>query len=121
ARSRLNWWRRGMQIPSQGKRLLIGVAPYSAADLQLLDATNEVLAQARGEPIRVDVFNVLECQSMADFDSYLPGIGPVYQTPVAGLWEEGVLRETASGRAARELIARVLAPDGLEPRSGQGS
>ena len=95
---------------------MIGFAPYSRIDLKLLDHVDNALGKDAKDPIRVDVFNVLECTTMEDFGRYIPGIGKVFQTPVAGVWIDGVLIEKACGRDARHLIKRTfdLEPSSLE-------
>ena len=105
--SRLHPWQPGDPILNRGRRILLGVASYSVADLALLDTLNEAHAQGSIWP-GVDVFNVHECQSMQDIEKYVPGIGKVFQTPVVGYWEEGLLKEKASGKAGRDLLAKVL-------------
>jgi len=83
--------------------MLVGIAPYSLPDLELLDAIKEALKQKPSCEERVQVFDVLTCASMKDFDERIPGIGQVYQTPVVGIWEDGVLVQKASGAKARQL------------------
>ena len=103
--SPISVWQRGQSISSMGRRTLLGIAPYSLPDLELLDAVTEALKQ-RG-PDREDlvqVFDVLTCKSMKDFDDCIPGIGQVYQTPVVGIWEDGVLIEKGSGAKARQVV-----------------
>jgi hypothetical protein len=104
----LHRWSPGQAISAKGLRMLLGVAPYSPLDLQLLDLLNEKMSAANNSSIQIDVFNVLECPTMEDFSRYIPGISRVYQTPVVGIWKNGVLVEQAWGRAARDLISRVL-------------
>ncbi len=105
--SRLHPWQPGDPILNRGPRILLGVASYSVADLALLDTLNEALGLGSGWP-RLDVFNVLECRSIQDFEKYVPGIGKVFQTPVVGYWEEGLLKEKAWGKAGRDLLTKVL-------------
>jgi hypothetical protein len=105
--SRLHLWQPGDPVPSRGRRILLGVASYSLPDLALLDTLNEAHVQGSIWP-RLDVFNVLQCQSIQDFERYVPGIGKVFQTPVVGYWEEGLLKERAWGKAGRDLLAKVL-------------
>ena len=103
AGSPISVWRRGESIPGVGRRMLVGIAPYSLPDLELLDAIKEALKQKPSCEERVQVFDVLTCASMKDFDECIPGIGQVYQTPVVGVWEDGVLVQKASGAKARQL------------------
>lgn len=96
-------WAPGDPVDDHGQRLLIGVATWSAPDMQFLDSL-----AASPPPITIDVFTVAECRSMADFERYVPGIGTVFHTPVVGLWRDGQLVSTASGFPARDLVSRVL-------------
>jgi hypothetical protein len=72
--------------------------------MQLLDALQEKLTQIPPRDERIEVFDVDSFTSMADFDKFIPGIGPVYHTPAVGVWHNGVFEEKASGVTARELI-----------------
>jgi hypothetical protein len=103
----LHPWKPGDPIENRVPRILLGVASYSVADLALLDMVDEAHGHASAWP-RIDVFDVVECRSMEDFEKYVPGIGKVFQTPVVGLWEEGVLKEKAWGKAGRDLLSKVL-------------
>jgi hypothetical protein len=118
-------------IRSEGVRLLLGAAPYSLYDLALLDIIDEKLSEgqlATGQPasaVWVDVFSTLACLSHADFGRYVPGLGNVFQTPVVGIWEEGVLRDRAWGARGRDLAAGLFGVKGANAvqrareRSGQ--
>jgi len=86
--------------PNDG--VVMGIAFYSLPDLQLLDEL--VQASKSGHSYSIDIFDVLDCKSMADFDQLIPGVTPVYQTPVVGIWESGKLIEKAWGATARQLI-----------------
>ena len=103
--SRLNHWKARDNIASAKRRVLIGVAPYSQYDLKLLEALNELPLDPASD--RIDVFDVLACQTQEDFEEYVPGIGKVYQTPVVGIWRNGKLEERNSGHSARELLMRL--------------
>jgi hypothetical protein len=105
--SRLHLWKPGDPIHNRGGRLLIGVASYSMPDLALLDALNDESETDAPWP-SLDVFNCQECRSIQDFENYIPGIGKVFQTPVVGYWEDGVLKEKAWGKAGRDLLTSVL-------------
>ena len=109
----LHWLRPGEARDPSGIRLVIGVATYSQDDMRLLDAVAQAVANRNGMPIHVDVFSTLSCKTPGDFDAYVPGLGNVFQTPVAGLWIDGVPREKAWGAAARKLIAGVCRLDSL--------
>jgi hypothetical protein len=106
----LQLWSPGSPIPEEGTWLLIGVATWSLSDMKLLDR----VSQANGWAGRVGVFNVAGCSAPSAFEQYIPGIGPVFHTPVVGLWSDGKLKEKASGKAGRDLVGRVCGPDPLE-------
>jgi hypothetical protein len=89
---------------SGADRLVLGVATYSIYDMRLLDLV--VNARQNWTTPRIEVFNTLDCKSVDDLEARIPGIGMAYQTPVAGLWRGGVLREKGWGLPARELVAR---------------
>jgi hypothetical protein len=131
----LHPWVPGGPIPPEGRRLLIGVAHWSGYDMELLDLLEEPPSPQRftgvlsGTGVRggmmglptvpiptrpqVDVFDVAQCRSEADFDLFIPGTGRVLQTPVVGLWVDGHLVEKASGFTGRLLVMREC---GLDPR-----
>lgn len=110
--SQLELWRPGNNIPRSGTRVLIGVALYSERDMELLDVLNTVLTRGGSLGDKVNVFDVSECRSHDDFEKYVPGIGPVFQTPVLGVWHRGLLTERMWGQAARDFIANRY---GLQP------
>ena len=122
SKSRFRLWSPGQPISAHGNRLLVGVATYSEPDLALLDLVQEAVDWDKKAP-RIDVFNTLDCKSQQDFEKYIPGIGDVFQTPAVGLWQNGVLMETAWGKPARDLIARVcnLKPSTLQVLWGRVS
>lgn len=91
--------------PPQPQRIVVGVAPYSRPDMQLLDALLEKAEQDDEFRERLQIFDVLECASMADFDKHIPGLGNVYQTPVVGIWRDGLLYRKAWGGKARQLLS----------------
>jgi hypothetical protein len=112
AASPFRLWSPGAPIPSTGRRLLIGVATWSKQDLALLDTVAQAVLTG-GIPLAVEVFNVAECRSPAAFEDYITGLGRVFQTPVVGVWSDGQQLEAASGKAGRELIARLIGLDSL--------
>jgi len=103
--SQLHFWKPGDPVARLNRRVLIGVAPYSRYDVNLLAALDELQLDSSFE--RIDIFDVLACQSQADFEKYIPGIEKVYQTPVVGLWENRRLVQHLSGNNARELLMRM--------------
>jgi hypothetical protein len=102
------YWRPGDRVPSIGQRVLIGVAAaYSHSDLQLLDSVSEEWSSS-GSGITVDVFNISDCSLQDDFELYIPGIGPVFQTPVVGLWADGVLVRKGTGKNAVDILKSLF-------------
>jgi hypothetical protein len=99
--SGLRVWRPGDSIASQGRRILLGVVPWSRYDMEALDAVGKDLRGAR-----VDIFIVDECKSEAEIEEFVPGVGAVFQTPVVGIWDDGQLVDKAWGLEGRQLLAR---------------
>jgi hypothetical protein len=85
---------------------IIGVAFYSLHDLEFLDQVVAYEQDGRAEQGAkvILVFDVLACKAMADFEEIIPGIGPVYQTPVIGVWKDGSLIAKETGLQARRLV-----------------
>ena len=106
-KSSLHLWRPGDPIALSPQRLLVGAATYAFQDLRLLDRIDSY-ARNHVHSLRVDVFNTLDVSSHADFARYIPGLGEVYHTPVAGLWEVGRFVTGGSGRNAIELIQWLI-------------
>ncbi len=89
-------------------RIVIGVATYSIYDMSLLDRI-DVCADTCFSGVSVEVFDIVDTyDKFGGFDHIFPGIEGVYQTPVVGVWNDGVLIERASGENARDLISKVL-------------
>lgn len=97
SKSRLKLRRRSAPLAGGGKQFLIGVATWSAEDLQLLDELDEALDQVAGKRPDVQVFDVVDCERMSDFVEFIPGIGEVYGTPVVGVFRDGELIDRATG------------------------
>jgi hypothetical protein len=106
--SRLRAWDPGDPTPLTGRRILVGVADYSTIDMALLDALDKIVSNQLGPDDTIQVFNVLDCTKMEDFEEYVPGIDPVYQTPVVGVWEEGQIDRRASGKPSVDLLRSIL-------------
>lgn len=105
-RSKLKLWS-GTAGESKGCHAVIGVRLYSGPDLELLDRLNEMLEECRGS-ITVEVFDDASCPEPEQLERYIPGITPVSQTPVVGVWIDGALMEKASGFKGRKLILRTV-------------
>lgn len=109
AQSRLTAWKPGDAIPSDRRRILIGVAPYSLYDLKLLDAINDLPLDLTSE--KIDVLDVLRCKTAEEIEKYIPRLRHVYQTPVIGIWKDGICEEARSGHAARARILELYSID----------
>ena len=93
-------------------RLLVGVALWSRADMELLDGLDEAALGAT-------LFDVSLCRSQEDFDRIIPGITPVFQTPVVGHWDGTQLLWKGSGAEAREYLnALCTTPPHRAPATG---
>jgi hypothetical protein len=84
-------------FPLSGKHFIIGVATYSVKDLGLLDQLEESLENSDQDIPDIKVFDVLDCETMGDFDKFIPGIQSVYRTPVIGVILDGKLIDHATG------------------------
>jgi hypothetical protein len=56
---------------------------------------------------RIDVFD-LDRVERGDFEDYIPGLGTVVGTPVAGFWKDGILGDKGFGWRAIKLISGFL-------------
>ncbi len=102
--SRLKLWKPGDHLAVKGTCLLVGVATWSQYDLRLLDFMNDSLARQDASDLTVHVFNVAGL-SAAELAAMVPGAGPIFHTPVVGMFADGALLNSASGRAGRDLAA----------------
>jgi hypothetical protein len=98
----------GDPIPKSGMFILIGVATWSMYDLHLLD-----VVCSRQSPAVASVFNTAGV-TQDQLGRLVPGIGPVFHTPVLGVWRDGQVAEVSSGAAARDRIARMFGFDSDE-------
>jgi hypothetical protein len=87
----------GDPLPETGRHFIVGVASYSADELALLDQLQDFLENAKVQGIDVEVFDVLSCGQVGDFEKFIPGIGGVYRTPIIGVISDGKLIDHASG------------------------
>jgi hypothetical protein len=71
--------------------------------MRLLDALEGPAEQLSD---RFDVFDCGDVDSMGRMDFYVPGITPVFQTPVVGVWDGGTLVERGSGFDGRQILVR---------------
>jgi hypothetical protein len=101
-------WQPGDPYASVGRRYLLGVAAgYSLQDLQLMDELDLRLRDGWLGDAHLDVFDMSEMRAMEDFEKYIPGITPVYQSPILGIWKDGVLVERLRGSRARNRLLEV--------------
>lgn len=112
--SPLRLWSPGDPIPSQGVRVLIGVATWSGYDMRLLDVLAAGLARRPAQAPVVEVFNTADCRQLHDFREYIPKLRQVSHTPVVGIWREGKLDEAKEGYEGRELVARMFGSGSAE-------
>jgi len=111
--SHLKWWTKKAAIPAQGKALLLVVASYSQYDLALLDVLDAALAQPdapkRLLSVPIYVANLQQYQTVEQLTEDIPTITEAPpQTPVAAVWENGVLTKSACGYHGRSLAADAL-------------
>lgn len=104
--SHMQLWRPGEGLPSGGTEIWIGVASYSIPDLEMLDDIEAKLSRQNAEDETIHLFDVSAFPEFRNFEDLLPGIGKVFQTPVIGIWEGGVLKERASGARAMDWLAQ---------------
>ena len=104
--SHLHVWNPGDPVRG-ARRLLVGVATWSLYDLSLLDVLDQVVAEGCPGLNRIDVFD-LDRVEEPDFEEYVPGLGKVVGTPVAGVWEDGILGDRGFGWRAFRLISNLL-------------
>jgi len=107
-RGQLQVWHLGEPIRKSGTRILIGIAAWSGYDLRLLDALTQAFT---GRPDLQELVDILDIDvaSRASggwdyFEWTFPSMGKVYQTPLAAIWEDGILMQKGSGAAGRDLI-----------------
>jgi hypothetical protein len=96
-KSRLKLRSPGEPVAATGKQFIIGIATYSAPELELMDKLEHFLEQTDAESIDVEVFDVLSCKTMSDFASFIPDIDGVYRTPIIGVICDGKLIDHATG------------------------
>ena len=91
-----------------GLYVVIGIATYSPLELALLDDL-DFRSPSWANGLRIDVFSVLECQSIDEVRKYLPGITQeLRQTPIVGVWNDRELTACAIGlRESQDLLGRV--------------
>jgi hypothetical protein len=115
-KSRLGWWMEQASRPRRGTVLLLVVAPYSQYDLALLDVLDAFLARpsaTRSKSVSVYVANLESYSTVKQLANDIPTITQAPpQSPVAALWVNGKLSESAWGKPGRDLAAKAV---GLTP------
>jgi hypothetical protein len=111
--SHLRWWTKKAPIPSEGKALLLLVAPYSHYDLALLDVLDAALARSRAPKrllsVPIYVANLQQYQTVEQLTEDIPVITQApSQTPVIVVWEDGRPSKSALGKKGRDLAADAL-------------
>ena len=106
--SRTRRWRKGDAVLEAGRRMMVGLASYSRQDVELAQEIIDFQPREDSGVSVIELFNVLDVHEMRDFEQYIPGIGAVYQTPVVGLWEDGVLVRTAQGLSGQRLVHDLI-------------
>ncbi len=100
--------------PTHKNRMLIGIAPYSSGDFELLDSLAQAVRKVPLVNLRIEVFDVSACRTMSDFELYVPGLGNVYQTPVVGIWTNNVPIKRSWGYRAKHIISEYCGLPGNE-------
>src|SRR6266853_5797969 len=86
---------------------LVGIAFYSPSDLKIVDAlVRRSQDRKDSNPASIEVFDILICKSTQDLERILPGITPLYGTPIVGIWENSELVEKGSGAEGRRIICQ---------------
>lgn len=112
-RSNLHYWRLGDPILTEGTRFLIGLAvTFSLYDLRFADIVNEALSKPPNNAKRVDVFDILDCQTWDELNGYfgetpIPFLG--WGThPIVGIWQDGVFQRKLIGHEGMDHVLRDL-------------
>jgi hypothetical protein len=101
----LRRWSPGQAFDSS-RRLLVGIAPgYSLPDIDLAESLIDLAA--RRPDISVDVFDVSDLGSKEDLAEFIPGLKAVFHTPIAAVWEKGVVMDVQEGSRCRSLIRKI--------------
>lgn len=105
SRSQMRWLPAPAATNGTAEKVVVGVAVWSRYDLALLDELNQFATANPG--VLVCIFDVDRVGG--EFERFVPDIGDVTQTPVVGRWSGGVLVESGTGHAGREIARRLMA------------
>lgn len=98
---------RGDGTPNLFSAVVVGLAPsYSVDDLGFAECLIE--AATAGLCSSLHLFDVLDVRDMQDIEEFLPGFGRAYQTPMVGIWANGLLVSKGQGNDARRLVEAAL-------------
>jgi hypothetical protein len=107
---RFRLWHPADAITDAGVRVLLAVALYAFNDMYLLDRVGEYLDERCHTPLRLDVLNMDEIRSDAELRSCFAGQPLRLMSPIAGVWIDGRLSETAFGTDTLPLVNRIIGP-----------
>ncbi len=88
------------------RRTLILYAEWSNYDRDLVSDLQKMIS----ENVITDEFHFVEVsviKTMSEFEKYIPGIGPVYQTPAIGVWDGETLLYRGTGFHARQYLREM--------------
>ena len=102
-------WQPGDPWTAVGERFLVGVAAaYSVHDLKLMDDIDAGVRSGHIVSSAVDIFDISNIGNMSEFEEYIPGMTPVTQSPVLGIWVDGQLTERLQGFKAKQRLLLAL-------------
>jgi hypothetical protein len=94
--------------PTNDVTITLGVASFSGDDMALLDELETKLDAIDRERLSIAVFLLDDCRSLDDVRNDIPTIEGAYQSPLLGLWRNGILTSTFWGDEARTTVHRVV-------------
>jgi hypothetical protein len=89
------------------RRVVVGVAEYVRDEVVALDMLLEALRMGR-LGASLEVFLLSQCASQNEIERLIPGVTPVFQSPVVGVWEGGQIVTSGSGREALNVIGEIV-------------
>jgi hypothetical protein len=87
--------------------LVVGIACWSAPDLELLDRMNDRLDRMVSQSILVEVFDAGSGLSLADIAVRVPSLGILFHTPIVGVWRDGYFSSSQQGAGARKMLEEL--------------
>jgi hypothetical protein len=106
AETRLHKWSPRERVDTNGRRLLVGLAPgWSLSDLEIAELLVET---ANEQPdLCIDLFDPSDLGSSEELAAYIPARSSAYHTPIVGIWDKGKFVTTEEGFRGRELLAEI--------------